>query len=162
MEEYTAEELQKGKLFRFNRRKNNRFGGYAKPKKRGEMNKTEASYAAHLDRLIETGQIIGYWYESVTLVLGNDCSIVPDFMVQQNDGKILFVDTKAYREESAKKWDRRKKRKKTLHAEPHTKIKAKWFVQRYPFQLFFAAYNKATGEWDHKTVLDQNQEGNKP
>ena len=152
MDEYTVEELQQGKLFRFNRRKNNRFGGYAKPKKRGEMNKTEASYAAHLDRLIETGQIIGYWYESVTLVLGNDCSIVPDFMVQQNDGKILFVDTKAYREESAKKWDRRKKRKKTLHAEPHTKIKAKWFVQRYPFQLFFAAYNKATREWDHKEV----------
>ena len=152
MDEYTVEELQKGKLYRFNRRKGNRCSGYAQPKKNGEMNKTEASYAAYLDGLIESGQIAGYWYESVSLVLGNDCAIVPDFMVQQSDGLIFFVDTKAYRDEPLKKWDRNKKRKKTLHAEPHTKIKAKWFVQRYPFQLLFAAYNKATGEWDHKEV----------
>lgn len=152
MEEYTPEELIASNKFRFNRSKGNRGHGYGKIRKRGEMNKTEASYAAYLDDLIEKGEILGYWYESVELVLGINCSIVPDFMVQSKDGLISFVDTKAYREESLKKWDRSKKRKKTLHVEPHTKIKGKWFAQRYPFQLMYAAYNKVTREWDHKEV----------
>lgn len=152
MEEYTADELITNSKFRSRRSKSNRGYGFGKIRKRGEMNATEASYAAHLDRLLELGEIIGYWYESVTLELGNSCAIVPDFMVQQKDRLIYFVDTKAYRVESSKKWDRSKKRKKNLHVEPHTKVKAKWFVQRYPFQLFYAAYNKATGKWDHKEV----------
>ena len=62
--------------------------------KTGEMNKTEAAYARHLDGLKAAGTILDFWFERVKLQLAGLCSYTPDFMVMRADGAIEMHEVK--------------------------------------------------------------------
>lgn len=68
-------------------------------RKRGEMNKSEAAYAADLEICLREGKIAGYWFEPFSLRLthpeaGQPARYSPDFMVLLNDGTTMIDDVK--------------------------------------------------------------------
>lgn len=67
---------------------------YGKRHTPGVMNATETRYAAGLQQLKETGEIIDWQFEAVTLKLAKDCRYTPDFLILHNNGEIEFVDAK--------------------------------------------------------------------
>ena len=69
---------------------------------RGKMNSTEEAYSQHLESRKMAGEILGWWYESITLKLGPDCRFNPDFLVQIADGTLELHDTKARMKKKAK------------------------------------------------------------
>lgn len=71
--------------------------------KSGEMNKTEAAYAADvLERRKQTGEVIDYWFERFTFKLANDCRYTPDFVVMLASGELECHETKGYWQDDAK------------------------------------------------------------
>lgn len=66
-----------------------------KPRERG-MNKTEARYADYLDALKCMGVLLWYAFETVKLRLADDMTYTPDFTILWADGRMSFVDVKAY------------------------------------------------------------------
>lgn len=68
----------------------------------GKMNSTETAYSLHLEARKMSGEILGWWYESITLKLGPDCRFNPDFLVQIADGTLELHDTKARIKKKAK------------------------------------------------------------
>ena len=69
-------------------------GRYGKRHKPGEMNQTEALYAAELEAKRIDGEVLGWWFEPASWRLGAGCHYIPDFMVLLADHTIEFVDTK--------------------------------------------------------------------
>ena len=64
---------------------------------KGEMNKTEAAYARHLDTLNFSGQVLAYWFESQKFKIGtNACWYTPDFLVQMASGEIEVHEVKGH------------------------------------------------------------------
>ncbi len=76
-----------------------------KSKRRG-MNGLESSYAAYLQALKDRGEIKSWSYESVRLKLTQggekEAYFKPDFLVEMNDGRIEFHETKGFFREAAK------------------------------------------------------------
>ncbi len=71
--------------------------------KSGEMNKTEAAYAADvLERRKQTGEVVDYWFERFTFKLANDCRYTPDFVVMLASGELECHETKGYWQDDAK------------------------------------------------------------
>lgn len=68
----------------------------------GQMNKTEAAYAALLEQRKMAGEILDYKFESYTLKLGKDCRYTPDFMVLRPDGVMEFHEVKGFWRDDAK------------------------------------------------------------
>lgn len=64
--------------------------------KRGEMNKTEAAYKAHLDALQREGKVLWYAFEGITLRLADGCRYTPDFVLMTNEGWIECHEVKGY------------------------------------------------------------------
>jgi hypothetical protein len=69
--------------------------------------KAESSYALVLEARRLAGEITGWSYETVTLVIGDDgkrkAHYTPDFVVLHNDGRIQFVEVKgAYAREASR------------------------------------------------------------
>jgi len=65
--------------------------------------KTEATYAAFLDALIRSGEILNWRYEAVTLRLGDRVRFTPDFRVEDREGRIELHEVKgAYTREDAR------------------------------------------------------------
>lgn len=67
--------------------------------KRGEMNKTEAKYAAELEERKLAGEIVAYWFEPFSLRLsspegGQPARYTPDFLVLMPDGLTVVEDVK--------------------------------------------------------------------
>lgn len=58
------------------------------------MNKTERRFARYLDDLKFSGDIRGYWFESVKFRLANRCWYTPDFLVQFRDGSFILHEVK--------------------------------------------------------------------
>ena len=78
-----------------------RFTGLSKGRvaKRGEMNKTEARYAAELDAMVRQGTLVRYWFEPFSLRLsqppkGQPARYTPDFLLLYPDGRTVVVDVK--------------------------------------------------------------------
>lgn len=67
----------------------------------GEMNKTEAAYAAALDLRIIAGELAAWWFESITFKLAPDCRYTPDFVVMLPDGIIEVHEVKGFWEDDA-------------------------------------------------------------
>jgi hypothetical protein len=62
----------------------------------GQMNKTEAAYeSTYLIPLKAAGEIIEYWFESITLRLAKKTSYTPDFVALMSDGSITVIEVKA-------------------------------------------------------------------
>ncbi len=59
-----------------------------------EMNKTEAAYAMLLDARKRNGEVLAYWYESVTVKLADGVRYTPDFSVLLRDGSFELHEVK--------------------------------------------------------------------
>jgi len=94
--------------------------------KAGEMNKTEAKYAARLELLKRAGEVLEYYYEPVNLKLADKCFYRVDFMVLMADQTIEMHEVKGYWTEDAL-------------------VKIKVAANRFPFR--FAAFQLVKGEW---------------
>lgn len=71
--------------------------------KSGEMNKTEAAYAADvLERRKQAGEIADYWFERFTFKLADDCRYTPDFVVMLASGELECHETKGFWADDAK------------------------------------------------------------
>lgn len=62
--------------------------------KPGEMNKSEAAYAGHLELRRVAGEVLWYSFEPLTLKLAKDTRLTVDFMVMLADRSIEFHDVK--------------------------------------------------------------------
>jgi hypothetical protein len=65
------------------------------------LNKTERAYRDHLEFRQRAGEIKRYWTHGVTLKLGKDCRYTVDFVVQENDGTLTFVEIKGFLRDDA-------------------------------------------------------------
>lgn len=68
----------------------------------GAMNKTEVEYAAHLGELLIAGDILGWWFEPVTLRLAKLTTYRPDFLVMHTSGLLEFREVKGHWEDDAR------------------------------------------------------------
>jgi hypothetical protein len=69
--------------------------------KTGEMNKTEAAYAAHLERIM--GTVIVWWrFEGVKLRLADNTFYSPDFAVMLADGTLEMHEVKGFWQDDAR------------------------------------------------------------
>lgn len=87
----------------------------------GEMNQTEAAYAAHLEGLKVLGQIEWFLFEGITLKLANRTRLTPDFIVMTADGTLEVHEVKGHWEDDAR-------------------VKIKVAAERFPFR--FLAFKK--------------------
>lgn len=90
------------------------------------MNKTESAYAAHLDRMRASGDVVAWWFEPVALVLshGNACRYTPDFMVQRADGVLELHEVKGSRKRDGRT---------VPVVEEDSMVKVKAAAELYPF-----------------------------
>ena len=59
-----------------------------------DMNKTERAYSQYLDLLKASGEIVYWEFEVLTVKLGTDLRLTPDFLVMLPSGRLEFHDTK--------------------------------------------------------------------
>jgi hypothetical protein len=69
--------------------------------KAGQMNRTEAAYASHLDLLKTAGEILWYRFEGIKLRLADNTFLTVDFAVMMADGTLEMHECKGYMEEDA-------------------------------------------------------------
>ena len=63
--------------------------------KKGELNRTETSYAQYLEGEKQSGRVADYWFESLKLkVADGTCWYTPDFMVLLPDGRLELHEVK--------------------------------------------------------------------
>lgn len=62
--------------------------------KAGQMNKTEAAYAQHLELLKRAGDIQWYCFDGIKLRLADKTFLTVDFAVMDRDGVMELHDTK--------------------------------------------------------------------
>lgn len=123
--------------------KSNRFARYRKREK-GERNKTEAAYEAHLEQLKKAGEIQGYMFEPIKLRLADNTYYIPDFLVFAADGVVELHDTKG----STKKTMTDGSKVSAPWTEEDAKIKMKVIAEMYPFRVFVVWKNGAV--WEKK------------
>lgn len=95
----------------------------------GQMNKTEAAYAARLALRKQVREIADYWYEPITLKLAHDCRLTMDFLVQLMDGTLELHDTKA-------RWSNR------ATAREDALIKMRVAARLFPFRMVQAVWER--------------------
>ena len=91
--------------------------------KSGQMNKTEAAYAMHLEARKNASELIWYVFEGITFKLADGCRYTPDFAVLRNDGVIELHEVKGYWTDDAR-------------------AKIKVAADKFPFR-FIAVYKQA-------------------
>lgn len=68
----------------------------------GQMNKTEAEYAQHLEARKTAGEVAWYKFEGVKLRLADNTFYTPDFAVMLANGEMEIHETKGYWQDDAK------------------------------------------------------------
>lgn len=68
----------------------------------GTMNKTEAAYAAHLERQRMAGEVLWFKFEGVKLRLADNTFYSPDFAVMVASGQIEMHEVKGFWQDDAK------------------------------------------------------------
>lgn len=91
--------------------------------KSGAMNKTEQSYANHLELRKRDGDILWYRFEGVKLRLADKTFLTPDFALMLKSGLIQLHDVKGFMMEDAN-------------------VKLKVAADQYPFQFFIVRKSK--------------------
>lgn len=71
------------------------YKAWARPKP-GVMNRLESKYAAHLETLKHSGEILMYIYEPFNLRLATKTYYRPDFMVLKKDLSITVAEVKGF------------------------------------------------------------------
>ena len=90
------------------------------------MNSIERDFAIRLEAQKRDGRIHDWFYESVTVKLANDCRYTPDFLVIENDGRLVFHETKGFMRDDAL-------------------VKLKVCAKQFPFPLYLQQIKK--GNW---------------
>ena len=70
--------------------------------KTGEMNKTEAAYAAYLEQRRMAGEVAWYKFEGVKLRLADNTFYSPDFAVMLSTGEMEMREVKGHWQEDAR------------------------------------------------------------
>lgn len=70
--------------------------------KTGEMNKTEAAYARHLEGLKATGEVAWFRFEGLKFRLADGCFYTPDFAVMRGDGAMEAHEVKGHWSDDAR------------------------------------------------------------
>lgn len=99
--------------------------------KPGEMNKTEAAYARHLEARQRDEEVRAWWFEAFKLRIGHNCHYTPDFMVVTAHGEIEFHEVKGAK----------------VIFRDDAKVKLRACAHQYPFR-FLVAYPRKGGGWD--------------
>lgn len=95
--------------------------------KPGQMNKTEAAYAAHLERLLLSGDVEWFRFEGVKLRLADNTFYTPDFAVMSGNGVMEMHEVKGFWTDDAR-------------------VKIKVAADQYPFRFIaFKAVAKSRG-----------------
>ena len=95
-----------------------------------EMNKTEASYAEHLEARKLAGDVAWYRFEGVALKLAKDLRYTPDFLVMLANGELECHEVKGFWRDDAR-------------------VKIKMAAAIFPFR--FLAATKAANWWTFET-----------
>ena len=95
----------------------------------GQMNKTEAAYAARLEALKLAGEIADYRFECLKLRLADNTFYTPDFMVLMPDFSFEMHEVKGFWEDDAR-------------------VKIKVAAAQFPFK--FVAVKKTKNGWDRE------------
>lgn len=104
----------------------------ARPLPPGQMNKTEARYAQHLEKLKRIGDILDYGFERYKLRLAKNTYYTPDFDVTEADGTLSFREVKGFWRDDAR-------------------VKIKVAAEQFPQHKFVAVkWNKLT--WDFEVI----------
>lgn len=98
--------------------------------KTGEMNKTEAAYAAHLALLKAAGEVAWFRFEGIKLRLADNTFYSPDFAVMAADGVLEMHEVKGFWQDDAR-------------------VKVKVAADQYPFRFLAIKANakKHGGGW---------------
>ena len=91
--------------------------------KRGQMNQTEAEYAAILDARVHAGEVLWHRFECWKLRLADNTFYTPDFAVLLKDGTIQCHEVKGFWQDDAR-------------------VKIKVAADQYPFE-FIAVRKRA-------------------
>lgn len=70
--------------------------------KAGTMNKTEAAYCLHLERLMAEGLIAWFKFEGMKFRLADKTFYTPDFAVMRADGALQMHEVKGYWQDDAR------------------------------------------------------------
>lgn len=70
--------------------------------KNGQMNKTEAAYAEHLERLKYEGEILWWKFEGMKFRLADNTFYTPDFAVLRSDGQLCLYEVKGFWRDDAR------------------------------------------------------------
>ncbi len=112
-----------------------------------EMNKTEFAYAQYLYALRNTGAVIWHQFESITIKLGHDCRLTPDFLVMFPDGHLELHDTKG-----AKKIKTGRKAGQTkAYVEEDALVKARVCAANFVIPVYFV-WQEKNGEWSKREL----------
>ena len=100
-----------------------------------QMNKTEARYAEHLERLKAAGEIAWYKFEGIKFRLADNTSYSPDFMVMLPGGEMQIHEIKGF-------------------AMDDSLVKIKVACELFPFRGFIIREKpkKIGGGWDIQEV----------
>lgn len=101
----------------------------------GEMNKTEAKYAAHLGAEMLAGRVLWWKFEGIKLRLANMTFFTVDFAVMGADGRLEMVDVKGAK----------------AIVEEDARVKVKVAASIYPF-VFKLVFPRKGGGWDIEEV----------
>lgn len=71
-------------------------GARALGRRPGQMNKTERRRADELEAMRTRGEIVGWWFESITLKLADNTRYTPDFMVTYPCGRTVIEEVKGF------------------------------------------------------------------
>lgn len=96
------------------------------------MNGTERRYAQEvLEPLKRAGRVREWFFEAITLKLGDDCRYTPDFFVVTDTGEAELHEVKGFWRDDAK-------------------VKAKVCARLYPFRVVVVRYIKKA--WDREEI----------
>lgn len=90
----------------------------------GQMNKTEQAYAAHLELLKASGDVLWWKFEGLKFRLADKTFLTPDFVVMTRSGLIELHDVKGFLMEDAN-------------------VKMKVAASMYPFEFFIIRKSKS-------------------
>ena len=94
--------------------------------KTGDMNRSEAKYAAELELRRQAGEVAWFKFEGVKLRLADGCFYSPDFAVMLSDGTLEMHEVKGFWQDDAR-------------------VKVKVAASLYPFR--FVALTHKRGIW---------------
>lgn len=96
-------------------------------RKPGVMNRTEESYAQHLELMRRAGEVEWFEFEGMTLKLAKDTRYTPDFIVMAKDGELQMHEVKGFMRDDAA-------------------VKLKVAAAKFPFRFILARSIK--GSWE--------------